>query len=222
MRFTLFRSIASPIAVAAALGVLAGSAIAQEDPLGALIEQKTSDKSGQIAVPAATGSSTSQSIQSATSATKAAAQAFTPADAGSGAAAVGTGSSLGGQAGGVLGAAAGALGAGGVGAEALSALKLPSLFGGSAGNVAGVLQYCVQNNYLNKAKANVNSVKDGLLKVAGLQDNPAPQSSNTNYANGLAGLLFGGEGETFDLNKVQSNLKEKACDYVLEQAPSLL
>lgn len=219
--------------VGALAAVLLQPLMAQEDPLGDLIQQKT----GQSPHHSQRGPVASQPVAPA-SAPVVAPAAAAPSSTGISPSAPSTNpsSSAWGQAG-AIGAAAGALSHGGLnsgalnsgilnnsglGASVLSGLDLPNLFGGSAGNVAGVLQYCIQNNYVNRAKDRANSLKEGLLNVAGLQNNPAPQTSNSNYANGLAGILVGGEGEQFDFGKIQANLKEKACDYVLEQAPSLL
>lgn len=59
----------------------------------------------------------------------------------------------------------GMLGAGAGGAGALSALGLsPSA---TAGNAAGVISYCMKNNYLNADKA--AQVKDQLLGKLGMQ-----------------------------------------------------
>lgn len=121
-------------------------------------------------------------------------------------------------AGALLGGGTGALGASALGGSALGSLGLPSIAGGSAGNVAGVLEYCVKNNYLKKA--NVSSVKDGLLKKAGL--GAAEPEKDSSYASGLGGVLSGGDGKSFDLSKIQDSVKEKACDHVLDNASSLL
>lgn len=118
---------------------------------------------------------------------------------------------------GATGAGAGLLG-GALGGSALSGLGLPSIASGSAGNVAGVLEYCVKNNYLKKA--NVSTIKDSLLSKAGL--GKAEPEKDTSYASGLSGILSGGDGKSFNLSSIQDNIKEKACDYVLDNAASLL
>jgi len=100
-----------------------------------------------------------------------------------------------------------------------SALGLPSIGGDTAGNAAGVLQYCIQNQYLGGADA--SSVKDKLLDKVGL-GTPQEQQQDTSYQQGLAGLLSGSDGSSFDLGKLKSDLKDKACSYVLDNASSLL
>lgn len=201
------------------LGLVQLPLMAQNDPLGDLIQQKTQPKTtpGQSAAGAQ-----DQAVTSSPAVPSAFGQPVAAPNASANTTSSSATSNGWGQAGTLGAAAAGVFNGGGVDAAALSSLGLPSLFGGSAGNVAGVLQYCVQNNYLNKAKEQANTLKNGLLTMAGLQNDPAPQASNSNYASGLAGILMGGEGERFDLGSIQANLKEKACNYVLEQAPSLL
>lgn len=220
MRSPFVRCLPACLVAGVLLGLVQLPAMAQNDPLGDLIQQKTQPKTApsQPGAGVETRSVTSSpAIPSAFGQPAAAPNASANTTAGTAAS-----SNAWGQAGSLGAAAAGVLNGGGVDAAALSSLGLPSLFGGSAGNVAGVLQYCVQNNYLNKVNEQANTLKGGLLSMAGLQNDPAPQASNSNYASGLAGILMGGEGERFDLSSIQANLKEKACNYVLEQAPSLL
>jgi len=122
----------------------------------------------------------------------------------------------GGQSASQSGSGLGALGgAGGLG----SALGLPSIGGNTAGNAAGVLQYCVQNKYLGGTDA--ADVKDKLLGKVGLGTEQSRQQ-DAGYQQGLGGVLAGSDGSSFDLGKIKSDLKEKACDYVLDNASSLL
>ena len=90
---------------------------------------------------------------------------------------------------------------------------MPAVGSNTMGNAAGVLQYCVKNNYLGGDAA---SIKDKLLaKVTG-----QPQQQ-TGFANGAKGLLQG-DGKSFDLKSVSGKVKTKACDYVLKNAKSLI
>jgi hypothetical protein len=110
----------------------------------------------------------------------------------------------------------GMLGAGAGGAGALSALGLsPSA---TAGNAAGVISYCMKNNYLNANKA--AQVKDQLLGKMGLGQKEEPKDEG--YLSGLSGMVTGSGGKTFNLDKVKGDLKEKACDFVLDNAKLLL
>lgn len=117
------------------------------------------------------------------------------------------------------GEAAGASSAGsqgGAGGSALGNLgfKMPAIGSSTVGNAAGVLQYCVKNNYLGGDAA---SVKDKLMaKITGQK----PQE--TGFASGAKGLLKGGDGQTLNFKILSSKVKTKACDYVLKNATSLI
>lgn len=92
--------------------------------------------------------------------------------------------------------------------------KMPAIGSSTMGNAAGVLQYCVKNNYLGGDAA---SVKDKLLaKITGQK----PQE--TGFASGAKGLLKGGDGQTLNFKILSSKVKTKACDYVLKNATSLI
>ena len=104
------------------------------------------------------------------------------------------------------------------GSSALSALGLGNLSSGTASNAAGVLTYCMKNNYLNADKA--AQVKNQLLGKLGLGQKEEPKDQG--YQNGLMGMVTGADGKSFSLDKVKGDLKEKACDYVLDNARSLL
>lgn len=131
---------------------------------------------------------------------------------GGGAAETSSSSGLGGLLGGGTGGAAG-------GSSALSALGLGGLTGsGTASNAAGVITYCMKNNYLNADKA--TQVKNQLLGKLGLGQKEEPK--DTGYQNGLMGMVTGSDGKSFSLDKVKSSVKEKACDFVLNNAKSLI
>ena len=107
----------------------------------------------------------------------------------------------------------------GAGGSALSALGLGGLTGsGTASNAAGVITYCMKNNYLNADKA--TQVKNQLLGKLGLGQKEEPK--DTGYQNGLMGMVTGSDGKSFSLDKVKSSVKEKACDFVLNNAKSLI
>ena len=132
-------------------------------------------------------------------------------------------SALGGALGGGGGSSAssalgGALGGGGGGgASALAGLGgLTS--SGTASNAAGVITYCMKNNYLSADKA--SQVKDQLMGKMGLGQKEEPKDEG--YASGLSGMIKGSDGKTFSLDSVKGQAKEKACDFVLDNAKSLL
>ena len=85
-------------------------------------------------------------------------------------------------------------------------------------NAAGVMQYCVQHNVVDN---NVKSVKEQVLDKLGLSTQTA-QTQNTDYQQGIAGLLNTGNGQQLNLQSLSSSpmgekLKTKACDVVLKQ-----
>lgn len=100
---------------------------------------------------------------------------------------------------------------------AASGQPLPELAIGTGDNVAGVLEYCVNSNVLNRAS--VDPVKATLLSHVGLSTRTAAESA---YQNGAAGVLVGVDGRTLDLRTAQPQLKEQACDYVLASTKSLI
>ena len=92
--------------------------------------------------------------------------------------------------------------------------KMPSIGSSTIGSAAGVLQYCVKNNYLGGDAA---SVKDKLLaRITG------QKQQEKNFESGAKGLLKGGDGKTLNMKILSSKVKEKACDYVLKNATSLI
>ncbi|TAM30855.1 MAG: DUF2501 domain-containing protein [Paraburkholderia sp.] len=99
-----------------------------------------------------------------------------------------------------------------------SALSGASVTSNSVGNVTGLLQYCIKNNYLNADAA--GSVKDSLLsKLPG-----GANTTDTGYQQGSSGILTAGNGSKLDLSG--SGLKQAAtrqvCDKILAQAKSML
>ena len=133
--------------------------------------------------------------------------------------AAGLGDALRGQIGGAGGSGATALGGalgGGADLSALSALGLTS--SGTASNAAGVITYCMKNNYLNADKA--AQVKDQLMGKMGLGQKEEPKDEG--YMSGLSGMIKGSDGKTFSLDSIKGKAKEKACDFVLDNAKSLL
>ncbi len=107
---------------------------------------------------------------------------------------------------------------GGLG-SALGGLSMPAISGNTAGNAAGVLQYCVQRKYLS-ADA-VGGVKDKLLSKYGL-GSEKKASESADYKRGVSGLLQGDGGKSFNLDSVSGKVKDKACDYVLDNATKLI
>jgi hypothetical protein len=99
-----------------------------------------------------------------------------------------------------------------------SATGTSSMASGSVGNAAGVLEYCLKNNYLSGAGA--SSMKDQLMsKIPG-----GKPASDTGYVDGSQGILTGTDGKKVDLTGggLKAELTKKACDFVLNQAKSMI
>lgn len=99
-------------------------------------------------------------------------------------------------------------------------LPMSSLSPASAGNAAGVLEYCMKNNYL--AGGDAQAMKDKLLgKVSG---GSTQAKSDSGYLAGVQGMLNGSDGKSVDLSGggLKEEVTRKACDQVLKYAPSLL
>lgn len=88
---------------------------------------------------------------------------------------------------------------------------------GSTGNIAGLLQFCIKNNFLKGGES--SSIKDQLMGKLG--GTPAPDSG---YAEGAQGLLKSGDGKQLDLSGggLQAQATKQICDQILSQAKSLL
>lgn len=104
-------------------------------------------------------------------------------------------------------------------AGSATGLSLPSTTSSSTGNVAGILEFCVKNNYLNADSA--SGVKDQLMSKLGGSSSAA---SDSGYSDGAQGILKSSNGQEVDLSG--SSLKEKVtkqvCDKILEQGKSML
>ncbi len=106
-----------------------------------------------------------------------------------------------------------------------------SLSSGSAGNAAGLLEYCIKNNYLGGGDA--SSVKDKLMGKLGGQ---SKAENNSDYLAGAKGMLLGKDGKSSNLSDVggggmggmagmgdmKAKVTKKACDMVLKQGKSML
>jgi len=97
------------------------------------------------------------------------------------------------------------------------ALGIPSVSQASPSNIAGILQYCVQNNYVSGGSA--SSVKDLLVnKVTGPSRTPDSQ-----FQQGSKGVLDTGNGSAFSLGGgIKEQVTKKVCDLALSHAKSLL
>lgn len=94
-----------------------------------------------------------------------------------------------------------------------------ALSAGSMDNAAGVLQYCMKQKLVSAT--NTENVKNQLLNKLGLT---APQDAQqqTDYTQGLAGVLNTGDGMQFNLDSFKNTplakkARTKACNIVLKQ-----
>ena len=98
--------------------------------------------------------------------------------------------------------------------------SLPAVGQASTSNTAGVLQYCVRNNYLSGGSA--GSIKDSIVgKVTG----SGQGSNDSGYKAGSSGLLQTGSGQSYSLgggDGMKQQMTHKVCDLVLQHAKSLL
>ena len=115
------------------------------------------------------------------------------------------------------GAASGS-GGSGVAGNLGGVLSGQSMTAGSTGNVAGILEFCIKNNYLKGNAA--SGIKDKLMgKLPG-----ASAKSDSGYGDGAKGILNSAGGNKVDLGGggLKAEVTRKVCDQVLSQAKSLL
>lgn len=107
-------------------------------------------------------------------------------------------------------------------ANLMSSLGVPAA--GTASNAAGVLTYCAKNNLLNPNKA--TQMADQLLSSLGMPttqgQTTAAATQDAGYLQGMAGMIVSPSGELFSLDQIKGNVKDKACDFVLNNAKSFL
>lgn len=108
---------------------------------------------------------------------------------------------------------------------ALTSGNLSALTPANAANAAGILQFCVKNNVLSTN--NAEKVKKQLFGKLGIKTEE--QTRNTDFQDGLKGILQGQGTGKIDLNnlgggttKLKEQVTEKACDFVLDHAKSFL
>ncbi len=101
-----------------------------------------------------------------------------------------------------------------------------SLMSANTGNVVGIVEFCVKNNYLG---GGASGIKDQLMGKLGGEDES--DQDKTGFADGAKGLLNTSDGKTVDLSEaggaadiggMKTKLTKKACSAVLDQAKSLL
>ena len=102
-------------------------------------------------------------------------------------------------------------------------MGMPSLGATPPTNLAGILQYCIQNNYLGGVSpSSASSVQQSLLnKYTGSSSAP---ESNSGFASGSNGILDTGNGNSMSLGGggLKAQLTQKICGLVLQHAQSML
>jgi hypothetical protein len=99
-------------------------------------------------------------------------------------------------------------------------MGLPSVGSASPNNLAGLLQFCVQNNYLGGTDA--SSVQSSLLSK--YDGSAQPPEQNSSFASGASGILNTGNGQSTTLggSGIKAQITKKVCDMVLKHAQSQL
>jgi len=117
-----------------------------------------------------------------------------------------------------LGGSSGQGASGGLGGlGSLGGLSASSVSSGSAGNAAGVIEFCVKNNYLNADSA-TSAVKDKLLgSVSG-------GTKDSGYSDGSRGVISTSSGNKLDLSGggLKAEVTKQVCDKILAQGKSML
>lgn len=114
----------------------------------------------------------------------------------------------------------GNLGGGSSGGGIGGALSGSSMLSGSSSNVAGLLEFCIKNNYLSGNSA--ASVKNSLMSK--LPGGSSSASSDSGYTSGASGILSGSNGKKMDLSGggLKAKVTKQVCDQVLSQGKSML
>lgn len=114
----------------------------------------------------------------------------------------------------------------GLSASSLSGLlgnSTQSLSAGTMNNAAGILEYCAKQKLASVTDA--QNVKNQVLGKLGLDTQE--QKADTNYMDGLQGLLNAQNGQQLDLSTIGNSslakqVKTKACDLVLKQGVNFI
>ncbi|MGL4726540.1 MAG: DUF2501 domain-containing protein [Scandinavium sp.] len=99
-----------------------------------------------------------------------------------------------------------------------------SLSADNMNNAAGILQYCAKQKLASATDA--ENVKNQVLGKLGL-DTPTEQKADTNYMDGIQGLLNAQNGQQLNLTTLGDSesgkqVKTKACDLVMKQGLNFL
>ncbi|WP_410173383.1 DUF2501 domain-containing protein [Enterobacter sichuanensis] len=115
---------------------------------------------------------------------------------------------------------------GGLSASSLTSLlgnSAQSLSAGTMNNAAGILEYCAKQKLASVTDA--QNVKNQVLGKLGLDTQE--QKADTNYMDGIQGLLNAQNGQQLNLSTLGNSslakeVKTKACDLVLKQGVNFI
>lgn len=116
---------------------------------------------------------------------------------------------------------------GGLSASALTGLLssgTQSLSASNMNNAAGILEYCAKEKLASMTDA--TNIKNQVLGKLGI-DTQEEQQQDTNYLEGIQGLLNANNGEQLNLETIGNSplakkVKAQACDFVLKQGMSFI
>ena len=115
---------------------------------------------------------------------------------------------------------------GGLSASSLTGLlgnSAQSLSAGTMNNAAGILEYCAKQKLASVT--DTQNIKNQVLGKLGLDTQE--QKADTNYMDGIQGLLNAQNGQQLNLSTLGNSslakqVKTKACDLVLKQGVNFL
>ncbi|MEG1211019.1 MAG: DUF2501 domain-containing protein [Leclercia sp.] len=116
---------------------------------------------------------------------------------------------------------------GGLSASSLTGLLssgTQSLSASNMNNAAGILEYCAKEKLASMTDA--TNIKNQVLGKLGL-DTQQEQQQDTNYLEGIQGLLNANNGQQLNLETIGNSplakqVKTQACDFVLKQGLSFI
>ncbi|BBG29467.1 YjjA family protein [Zymobacter palmae] len=99
-----------------------------------------------------------------------------------------------------------------------------TLSSGTMSNATGVLQYCMQQKLVSAT--NAENVKTQLMNKLGLTGTQE-QEQQTDYTQGLAGILNTSNGQQINLDSLKNTpvakkARTKACDIILKQGKNFI
>ncbi|MFG0645482.1 DUF2501 domain-containing protein [Leclercia adecarboxylata] len=99
-----------------------------------------------------------------------------------------------------------------------------SLSASNMNNAAGILEYCAKEKLASMTDA--TNIKNQVLGKLGL-DTQEEQQQDTNYLEGIQGLLNANNGQQLNLETIGNTplakkVKAQACDFVLKQGLSFI